>query len=125
MRVLNRIYALYPEQRAQGEVMLNGRNLLDAEVDLALLRMRIGMVFQKPTPFPMSVFDNVAFALQFARPLSASELRVRVESALRDAALWDEVKDDLGEDARALSGGTAAASLHRAHRGDRARSHSL
>jgi phosphate transport system ATP-binding protein len=95
LRVLNRMYGLYPKQRAQGEVLIGGRDILGPTVDVAELRYRVGMVFQKPTPFPMSVFDNVAFA----------ELKSRVESALRDAAIWDEVKDKLNADGRSLSGG--------------------
>jgi phosphate transport system ATP-binding protein len=105
LRVLNRMYALYPGHRATGEVLLDERNILDPSVDVASLRFRVGMVFQKPTPFPMSVFDNVAFGMRLARRVARSELEDRVESALRDAAIWDEVKDKLGEDGRGLSGG--------------------
>ncbi|HEX7416604.1 MAG TPA: phosphate ABC transporter ATP-binding protein PstB [Steroidobacteraceae bacterium] len=105
LRVLNRMYALYPGHRATGEVLLDGANILEPGVDIASLRFRVGMVFQKPTPFPMSVFDNVAFGMRLAGRLARSELQGRVESALRDAALWDEVKDKLGEDGRSLSGG--------------------
>jgi phosphate transport system ATP-binding protein len=105
LRVLNRMYSLYPGQRATGDVLLDGKNILDPAVDVASLRYRVGMVFQKPTPFPMSVFDNVAFGLRLARRMSRSELEGRVESALRDAALWDEVKQKLAEDGRSLSGG--------------------
>ena len=105
LRVLNRMYALYPHQRAEGEVRIGGRDILAASVDLAELRYRVGMVFQKPTPFPMSVFDNVAFGLRLAGGMRGAELKVRVESALRDAAIWDEVKDKLGADGRSLSGG--------------------
>jgi phosphate transport system ATP-binding protein len=105
LRVLNRMYALYPHQRADGEVMIGGRNILGPGVDVAELRYRVGMVFQKPTPFPMSVFDNVAFGLKLAGGMRGADLKNRVESALRDAALWDEVKDKLGADGRSLSGG--------------------
>jgi len=105
LRVLNRMYALYPGHRATGEVLLDGMNILAPQVDLASLRFRVGMVFQKPTPFPMSVFDNVAFGMRLARRMPRSELEGRVETALRDAAMWDEVKDKLGEDGRGLSGG--------------------
>jgi len=105
LRVLNRMYALYPGHRAEGEVLLDGENILDANVDVADLRFRVGMVFQKPTPFPMSIFDNVAFGLRLAQRISRRDLAERVESALRDAAMWDEVKDKLQEDGRGLSGG--------------------
>jgi phosphate transport system ATP-binding protein len=105
LRVLNRMYALYPGHRATGDVLLDGRNILDPAVDLASLRFRVGMVFQRPTPFPMSVFDNVAFGMRLARRMARSELQGRVELALRDAAIWEEVKDKLGEDGRSLSGG--------------------
>jgi len=105
LRVFNRMYALYPGHRATGDVLLDGENILAPQVDVASLRFRVGMVFQKPTPFPMSVFDNTAFGLRLARHTPRSELEGRVESALRDAAIWDEVKDKLGEDGRSLSGG--------------------
>lgn len=105
LRVFNRMYALYPGQRATGEVLLDGEDILAPTVDVAALRFRVGMVFQKPTPFPMSIFDNVAFGLRLAKRSSRSELRERVESALRDAAMWEEVKDKLHEDGRSLSGG--------------------
>jgi phosphate transport system ATP-binding protein len=105
LRVLNRMYALYPKQRAEGEVLIGGRDILGASVDVAELRYRVGMVFQKPTPFPMSVFDNVAFGLRLAGGLRSADLHQRVESALRDAAIWDEVKDKLHADGRSLSGG--------------------
>jgi phosphate transport system ATP-binding protein len=99
------MYALYPKQRAEGEVLIGGRDILGANVDVADLRYRVGMVFQKPTPFPMSVFENVAFGLRLAGSLSGADLKARVESALRDAAIWDEVKDKLRADGRSLSGG--------------------
>jgi phosphate transport system ATP-binding protein len=105
LRVLNRMYALYPRQRAEGEVLISGRDILNPAVDVAELRYRVGMVFQKPTPFPMSVFDNVAFGLRLAGGISKADLKIRVESALRDAAIWDEVKDKLHADGRGLSGG--------------------
>ena len=105
LRVLNRIYELYPDQRATGEVLIDGANILDPGQDLNLLRARIGMVFQKPTPFPMSIYDNVAFGIRLYERLSASELDERVETALRSAALWDEVKDKLNQSGVSLSGG--------------------
>jgi phosphate transport system ATP-binding protein len=105
LRVLNRMYALYPGQRAEGEVRIGGRDILAANVDVADLRYRVGMVFQKPTPFPMSVFENVAFGLKLAGGMRSADLKVRVESALQDAAIWDEVKDKLHADGRSLSGG--------------------
>jgi phosphate transport system ATP-binding protein len=105
LRVLNRMYALYPGHRAEGEVLLDGTNILEPIVDVADLRFRVGMVFQKPTPFPMSIFDNVAFGIRLAQRISRRDLAERVEAALRDAAMWDEVKDKLHEDGRGLSGG--------------------
>lgn len=105
LRTLNRMYALYPGQRATGEIVIDGQNILESTVDVTELRYRVGMVFQKATPFPMSVYDNVAFGLRLAGRRSRDELRTRVESALRDAALWEEVKDKLDEDGRSLSGG--------------------
>jgi phosphate transport system ATP-binding protein len=105
LRVLNRMYALYPHQRAEGEVLVGGRDILSPTVDVAELRYRVGMVFQKPTPFPMSVFNNVAFGLRLGGGIRGAELKSRVESALRDAAIWDEVKDKMEADGRSLSGG--------------------
>ena len=105
LRVFNRMYALYPRHRATGEVLLDGTDILAPGVDLAGLRLRVGMVFQKPTPFSMSIFDNVAFGLRLSRRISRSELGDRVEEALRAAAMWEEVKDKLNEDGRSLSGG--------------------
>jgi phosphate transport system ATP-binding protein len=105
LRVLNRMYGLYPGQRAAGEVLIGGRDILGRTVDVAELRYRVGMVFQKPTPFPMSVFANVAFGLRLIGGIHGAELKTRVESALRDAAIWDEVKDKLHADGRSLSGG--------------------
>ena len=105
LRVFNRMYDLYPRQRAEGEVVLDGNNILDKGQDLNLLRSRVGMVFQKPTPFPMSIFDNVAFGIRLYNRLPASEIAARVEKALRGAALWNEVKDKLQESGLSLSGG--------------------
>jgi phosphate transport system ATP-binding protein len=105
LRVFNRMYALYPGHRATGEVRLDGEDILAPTVDVAALRFRVGMVFQKATPFPMSIFDNVAFGLRLSRRISHSELTDRVEEALREAAMWEEVKDKLHEDGRGLSGG--------------------
>jgi phosphate transport system ATP-binding protein len=105
LRVFNRMYALYPRHRATGDVRLDGEDILGPSVDVAALRYRVGMVFQKPTPFPMSIFDNVAFGLRLVRRISRSELTDRVEEALRAAAMWEEVKDKLHEDGRSLSGG--------------------
>ena len=105
LRVLNRMYDLYPNQRAEGEVMFDGANLLDPGQDLNLLRSRIGMVFQKPTPFPMSIYDNIAFGVKLYESLPKSELDGRVEQALRRAALWNEVKDKLTTSGLGLSGG--------------------
>ncbi len=105
LRVFNRIYSLYPDQRATGEVMLDGRNVIGNDVDVNELRSRIGMVFQKPTPFPMSIYDNVAFGMRLYEKLPKSELDGRVENALRRSALWDEVKDKLRTSGMGLSGG--------------------
>ncbi len=105
LRVLNRMYDLYPKQRAQGEVWLDGENILDPRVDVNLLRSRVGMVFQKPTPFPMSIYDNIAFGIRLYEKLSRSALDARVEEALRGAALWEEVKDKLHMSGLGLSGG--------------------
>src|SRR5262249_48685957 len=103
LRVLNRIYQLYPGQRATGEVIVDGENILSPGIDLNLLRARIGMVFQKPTPFPMSIYDNIAFGVRLYERLPNHELDDRVESALRRAALWDEVKDKLRRSGLGLS----------------------
>ena len=105
LRVLNRMYTLYPGHRATGEVLLDGEDILAPTVDVTRLRLRVGMVFQKPTPFPMSIFENVAFGLRLARRIARAELTERVHAALSDAALWEEVKEKLHEDARSLSGG--------------------
>jgi phosphate transport system ATP-binding protein len=105
LRVLNRMYDLYPNQRAEGQVLLDGDDILAPKHDLNLLRARIGMVFQKPTPFPMSIYENIAFGIRMYERLSKSEIDTRVESALRRAALWDEVKDKLAANGLSLSGG--------------------
>ncbi|MGB8993288.1 MAG: phosphate ABC transporter ATP-binding protein PstB [Desulfobaccales bacterium] len=105
LRVYNRIYELYRDQRAEGEVMLDGVNILSPAQDLMELRKKVGMIFQKPTPFPMSVFENVAYGLRMHYALSKSELADRVEDGLKRAALWDEVKDVLHRPGTALSGG--------------------
>ena len=105
LRVLNRMYDLYPNQRAEGEVLLDGVNILEPGQDLNLLRARIGMVFQKPTPFPMTIYENIAFGIRLYEKLPKSELDGRVEKALRGAAIWDEVKDKLGASGLSLSGG--------------------
>lgn len=105
LRVLNRMYDLYPRQRAEGEVLLDGKNILGPEVDVTLLRARVGMVFQKPMPFAMSIFNNVAFGVRLHERLSRAELSERVEWSLTRAALWYEVKDRLGSPATGLSGG--------------------
>jgi phosphate transport system ATP-binding protein len=105
LRVLNRMYDLYPAQRATGEVLFNGNNILSPKQDLNLLRAHIGMVFQKPTPFPMSIYENIAFGIRLYERLPRTELDGRVESALRRAALWEEVKDKLNSSGLSLSGG--------------------
>jgi len=105
LRILNRMYDLYPGQRATGQVLFDGDNLLDASQDINLLRARIGMVFQKPTPFPMSIYENIAFGIRLYEKLPRSETDGRVEHALRRAALWDEVKDKLASSGLGLSGG--------------------
>ena len=105
LRVLNRMYDLYPNQRATGDVIFDGENILSPKQDLNLLRARIGMVFQKPTPFPMSIYENIAFGIRLYERLPKSELDGRVETSLRRAALWEEVKDKLGANGQSLSGG--------------------
>jgi phosphate transport system ATP-binding protein len=105
LRTFNRIYSLYPEQRAEGEIMLDGRNILSPSIDVNELRARVGMVFQKPTPFPMSIYDNIAFGVRLYEKLPKSEVNDRVEEALRKSALWDEVKDKLRQSGMGLSGG--------------------
>ncbi len=105
LRTINRMYDLYPDQRAEGQLLFDGRNLLDPKIDVSVLRAKIGMVFQKPTPFPMSIYDNIAFGVKLHEKLSTSQLNERVEWALRKAALWDEVKDKLNQSGMSLSGG--------------------
>ena len=105
LRVMNRIYGLYPGQRADGDILLDGENILDKKVDVAILRSRVGMVFQKPTPFPMSIYDNVAFGVRLYESLSKPDMDVRVEESLRKAALWEEAKDKLKQSGLSLSGG--------------------
>ncbi len=105
LRTLNRMYSLYPGQRAEGEINLYGKNILDKDQDLNLLRARVGMVFQKPTPFPMSIYENIAFGVRLYESLSESDMDDRVEWALSKAALWTEVKDKLGQSGLSLSGG--------------------
>ena len=105
LRTFNRMYSLYPGQRAEGEINFYGQNILSPKQDLNLLRSRIGMVFQKPTPFPMSIYDNIAFGVRLYENLSASEMDDRVEWSLRKAAIWDEVKDKLNQSGLSLSGG--------------------
>ena len=105
LRALNRIYELYPGQRAEGQIMLDGENILNSRLDSNLLRSRIGMVFQKPTPFPMTIYDNVAFGIKLYERMPRTELDGRIESALQRAALWNEVKDKLNESGLSLSGG--------------------
>jgi phosphate transport system ATP-binding protein len=105
LRTFNRIYDLYPDQRATGQIWLDGNDILNRQQDLNRLRARIGMVFQKPTPFPMSVYDNIAFGVKLYEKLSRAEMNERVEWALKRAALWDEVKDKLKQDGTRLSGG--------------------
>jgi phosphate transport system ATP-binding protein len=105
LRTLNRMYALYPGQRAEGEIILDGENILSPRTDLARLRARVGMVFQKPTPFPMSIYDNVAFGVRLYENLGKADMDARVEESLTRAALWDEVKDKLHSPGLGLSGG--------------------
>jgi len=105
LRVFNRIYALYPKQEARGEVLLDGENILDPKYPMNRLRSKVGMVFQKPVPFPMTIFENVAYGIRHHERVSKAEMESRVEAALRQAALWDEVKDKLKQNALGLSGG--------------------
>ena len=105
LRVFNRIYELYPKQTAEGQVLLDGQNVLDRSQDLNLLRTKIGMVFQKPTPFPMSIYENIAFGVRLYEKISKAEMDGRVEQALKRAALWNEVKDKLNASGLSLSGG--------------------
>ncbi|MBB4198491.1 phosphate ABC transporter ATP-binding protein [Rhodoblastus sphagnicola] len=105
LRVLNRMYDLYPGQRATGDVLLDGENVLDPKLDLNSLRARVGMVFQKPTPFPMTIYENIAFGVRLYENLGKADMDDRVEKALRGAAIWDEVKDKLNASGLSLSGG--------------------
>jgi phosphate transport system ATP-binding protein len=105
LRVLNRMFELYPEQRAEGSVTLDGQDILDRKLDVSLIRAKIGMVFQKPTPFPMSIYDNIAFGVRLFETLPRVEMDERVEWALKKAALWNEVKDKLGQSGASLSVG--------------------
>lgn len=105
LRSFNRMYDLYPGMRAEGEILLDGQNILSRDIDLNLLRARVGMVFQKPTPFPMSIHDNIAFGIKLYEKLKPADMDERVEWALKKAALWDEVKDKLHQSGQSLSGG--------------------
>ena len=105
LRVFNRLYELYPGQRAEGEIRLDGANILAKEQDITLLRAKVGMVFQKPTPFPMSIYDNIAFGVKLYESMSRGQMDERVEWALSKAALWKEVKDKLNQSGASLSGG--------------------
>ena len=105
LRIFNRLYELYPGQRAEGEILLDGVNILDGKQDITLLRAKVGMVFQKPTPFPMSIYDNISFGVKLYENLSRGEMDERVEWALSKAALWKEVKDKLHQSGGSLSGG--------------------
>ena len=105
LRTFNRMFELYPEQRAEGQILLDGENILDSREDVSLIRAKVGMVFQKPTPFPMSIFDNIAFGVRLFERLPRVEMDERVEWALKKAALWGEVKDKLDQSGAGLSGG--------------------
>ncbi len=105
LRTFNRMFELYPEQRAEGEILVDGENVLDKKLDVSLIRAKVGMVFQKPTPFPMSIYDNIAFGVKLFENLSRVEMDERVEWALKKSALWNEVKDKLGQSGSGLSGG--------------------
>ena len=105
LRVLNRMYDLYPGQRAEGQVLIDGENVLDPKLDLNALRARVGMVFQKPTPFPMTIYENIAFGVRLYEKLGKADMDARVEKALRGAAIWEEVKDKLNDSGLSLSGG--------------------
>jgi phosphate transport system ATP-binding protein len=105
LRTFNRMYELYPEQRAEGEINLDGQNILVSKEDVTLIRAKVGMVFQKPTPFPMSIYDNIAFGVRLFETLSRDEMDERVEWALKKAALWTETKDKLAQSGSGLSGG--------------------
>jgi phosphate transport system ATP-binding protein len=105
LRTFNRMFELYPEQRAEGGIFVDGENVLDKRLDVSLIRAKVGMVFQKPTPFPMSIYDNIAFGVRLFENLSRVEMDERVEWALKKSALWNEVKDKLGQSGSGLSGG--------------------
>ena len=105
LRTFNRMYSLYKDQKAEGEIIFDGENILNSKIDVSLIRAQIGMVFQKPTPFPMSIFDNIAFGVKLFENLSKAELDERVEWALNKAALWEEVKDKINQSGLSLSGG--------------------
>jgi phosphate transport system ATP-binding protein len=105
LRTFNRMFELYPEQRADGEILLDGENILKSKDDVSLIRAKVGMVFQKPTPFPMSIYDNIAFGVRLFENLPRAEMDERIEWALKKAALWTEVKDKLGQSGSGLSGG--------------------
>jgi phosphate transport system ATP-binding protein len=105
LRTFNRMYDLYPGQRAEGQILFHGRNLLDKKQDVNMVRAKIGMVFQKPTPFPMTIYENIAFGVRLYEKLGRADMDARVEWALRKAAIWDEVKDKLGQSGLSLSGG--------------------
>jgi phosphate transport system ATP-binding protein len=105
LRTFNRMFELYPEQRAEGQILLDGQDILVSKEDVSLIRARVGMVFQKPTPFPMSIYENIAFGVRLFESLSRSEMDERVEWALKKAALWNEVKDKLNQSGSGLSGG--------------------
>jgi len=105
LRTMNRMYSLYPDQRAEGEILMDGENLITTKQDVSLIRAKIGMVFQKPTPFPMSIYDNIAFGVRLFESMSKREMDERVEWALTRAALWEEVKDKLSQSGQSLSGG--------------------
>jgi phosphate transport system ATP-binding protein len=105
LRTFNKMYALYPEQRAEGQILMDGENLIDTKLDVSLIRARVGMVFQRPTPFPMSIYDNIAFGVRLFENLMKRDMDERVEWALARAALWEEVKDKLDQSGNSLSGG--------------------
>src|SRR5690606_25815100 len=105
LRTFNRMFQLYPEQRAEGKILLDGQNILSTREDVSLLRAKVGMVFQKPTPFPMSIYENIAFGVRLFERLSRVDMDERVEWALKKAALWGEVKDKLNQSGASLSGG--------------------
>src|SRR3989442_6745008 len=104
LRTFNRMFELYPEQRAEGQIVLDGENILESKLDVSLIRAKVGMVFQKPTPFPMSIYDNIAFGVRLFESLPRVEMDERVEWALKKAALWNEVKDKLSQSGSGLSG---------------------